>query len=130
MIKVVSIIMIIFGALAVILAIIGLLGAAALGSMLGAMDSAAGLAAGGIMAVGIIFACAAGILEFITGIVGVKNANKPEKATALIVLSVIIILLVVVNIIMSGFDWTSILGFVLPVLLLIGALMNKKAVGA
>ena len=72
------------------------------------------------------------LIEFITGIVGVKNCKRPEKASTCItwgVLSALSCILVNLLTISSGGSFSAfsvILGLVLPVLFIIGAVQNKQ----
>ena len=66
------------------------------------------------------------------GVFGVKNCNKPEKANVCLIFAIIAIVFLVVNGVVNlftdgAFNWYSIILFVLPVLYLIGAIMNKNA---
>lgn len=112
MLKVTGILMIIGGALALVIALIAVIGIAAAASL------AAGALGGGI--------------ELAAGILGVKNWNQPAKAQPCIVLGAIIIALSVLSNILSissGSEFnlfTLLLGLVLPVLYLIGAVQLKN----
>ena len=123
--KVTGILMIIFGALALILSIVAAIGLAALVAM--ELNTWQYTAAVILMLVGSIF-------ELIAGIVGVKNCNKPEKAGTCMVWGIIVIALSVLSNVLTlvgnpdNFSIVNLLtGLVIPVLYLIGAVMNKKA---
>lgn len=123
--KVTGILMIIFGALALILSIVAAIGLAALASL--DLNTWQYTAAVILMLVGSIF-------ELIAGIVGVKNCNKPEKAGTCMVWGIIVIALSVLSNVLTlvgnpdNFSIVNLLtGLVIPVLYLIGAVMNKKA---
>ena len=73
--KVTGILMIIFGAIALVVSIIAILG-------LGVLE-ALGAPMGLLWASGIISLVGA-VAEFVAGIIGVKNWNKPEKANTCI----------------------------------------------
>ena len=129
--KVCGILMIIGGAISIIISILGIV----LG---GAMQQAGAeySESGSIVLVAAIIALIAGILELIAGIVGVKNARKPEKATACIVWGFIVLVLQIVGLVFSLIGSGSgagtiiisiITGIALPVLYLIGAFLNKKS---
>ena len=123
--KVTGILMIIFGALALILSIVAAIGLAALVALdLNTWEYTAAVI---LMLVGSIF-------EMIAGIVGVKNCNKPEKAGTCMVWGIIVIALSVLSNVLTlvgnpdNFSIVNLLtGLVIPVLYLIGAVMNKKA---
>ncbi|MDY5693708.1 MAG: hypothetical protein SPK73_02825 [Eubacteriales bacterium] len=123
--KVTGILMIIFGALALILSIVAAIGLAALVAL--DLNTWQYTAAVILMLVGSIF-------ELIAGIVGVKNCNKPEKAGTCMVWGIIVIALSVLSNVLTlvgnpdNFSIVNLLtGLVIPVLYLIGAVMNKKA---
>jgi hypothetical protein len=120
------------GILFVIFSGISLIMLAVSGSVLGAL---AGMAsdygvstseATTALIVGVIF----GVINLVAGIIFIVNCNKPERATLCLVFAILTILLQIVSIIMFGFAWTSLIGFVLPILCLIGAIKNKGAVVA
>ena len=123
--KVTGILMIIFGALALILSIVAAIGLATLAALdLNTWEYTAAVI---LMLVGSIF-------ELIAGIVGVKNCNKPEKAGTCMVWGIIVIALSVLSNVLTlvgnpdNFSIVNLLtGLVIPVLYLIGAVMNKKA---
>ena len=123
--KVTGILMIIFGALALILSIVAAIGLATLVAL--DLNTWQYTAAVILMLVGSIF-------ELIAGIVGVKNCNKPEKAGTCMVWGIIVIALSVLSNVLTlvgnpdNFSIVNLLtGLVIPVLYLIGAVMNKKA---
>lgn len=123
--KVTGILMIVFGALALILSIVAAIGLAALVTL--ELNTWQYTAAVILMLVGSIF-------ELIAGIVGVKNCNKPEKAGTCMVWGIIVIALSVLSNVLTlvgnpdNFSIVNLLtGLVIPVLYLIGAVMNKKA---
>lgn len=123
--KVTGILMIVFGALALILSIVAAIGLAALVAL--ELNTWQYTAAVILMLVSSIF-------EMIAGIVGVKNCNKPEKAGTCMVWGIIVIALSVLSNVLTlvgnpdNFSIVNLLtGLVIPVLYLIGAVMNKKA---
>lgn len=121
--KVTGILMIIGGGISLIAAIVALLGIATL-ALLGA--SSALLYAAGILAL------ASAVAELVTGILGVVNANRPEKAGLCMAWGIVVAALCVLGCILTvaggdGFPVLSlILGLVLPVLFIIGAAQNKQ----
>lgn len=121
--KVTGILMIIGGGISLVTAIVALLGIAAL-AVLGA--SSALLYAAGILAL------ASAVAELVTGILGVVNANRPEKAGLCMAWGIVVAALCVLGCILTvaggdGFPVLSlILGLVLPVLFIIGAAQNKQ----
>lgn len=123
--KVTGILMIVFGALALILSIVAAIGLAALVAL--DLNTWQYTLAVILMLVGSIF-------ELIAGIIGVKNCNKPEKAGTCMVWGIIVIAISVLSDVLTlvgnpdNFSIVSLLtGLVIPVLYLIGAVMNKKA---
>lgn len=125
--KVTGILMIVAGPLSIILGIITFAAAAA--ALIAIADSSAILAL-----IGSILMIVGAILELIAGIVGVKNCNKPEKARACMTWGIIVLVINVLSTILilatysNIFFWYYIVTvLVIPVLYLIGAVMNKKA---
>lgn len=122
--KVTGILMIIFGSIALIIAIMALLGL----GVLEAMGAPMGL----LWASGII-ALLGAVAEFIAGIIGVINWNKPNKANTCIGWGIAVAAMCVISNIFTligypeNFNVFSLLtGLVIPVLYLIGAFKNKK----
>lgn len=125
--KVTGILMIIGGALAAILGIVAVLGVAALAYISSAQTEASMLYASTILIL------ISGIVELIAGIVGVLNAEKPQKAKACIVWGALVAILSVAGTILGvagGSDFSAsslVLGLVLPVLYIIGAVKNMQS---
>lgn len=122
--KVTGILMIIFGSIALIIAIVALLGL----GVLEAMGAPMGL----LWASGII-ALLGAVAEFVAGIIGVVNWNKPNKANTCIGWGIAVAAMCVISNIFTligypeNFNVFSLLtGLVIPVLHLIGAFKNKK----
>ena len=113
LIKVVGILFIIFGAISLIISIMALITSAIL--------------LGAVFVILSIVAVVGSVLELLVGILAVKNAGKPE--TGLLVWGIILAVLTII----PAFGGTTpvysiIIGLALPVLLIIGAILNKKAV--
>lgn len=125
--KVTGILMIIGGALSIILYIIAIIGIAALVYL-----SEGELSSGLLYTAGILGLVSA-VAQLIAGIIGVKNCKKPEKAKTCIVWGILVIALTVIGSILnvvggSDFSVSSLLiGLVIPVLYIIGAVKNKAA---
>lgn len=125
--KVTGILMIIGGALAAILGIIAVLSVAALTYIASAHSEA------GILYASTILFLVSGIVELIAGIIGVLNAEKPQKAKVCIVWGALVAILSVSGTILGvagGGDFSVfslILGLVLPVLYIIGAVKNMQS---
>lgn len=122
--KVTGILMIIFGAIALVIAIIALLGFGVLESI--------GAPMGLLWASGII-ALLGAVAEFVAGIIGVKNWNKPEKANTCVGWGIAVAAMCVISniFVLVGYPesfsvFSLFTGLVIPVLYLIGAFKNKK----
>lgn len=65
--------------------------------------------------------------DIIVGCVGVAYADRPSRATTCIVLGFLCMLPHIAAAILTGYlQWTSITGFLLPLLFIIGGFMNKR----
>lgn len=125
LLQVVSIIFIVFGAIAIIVSIIAIAGSALLTAYTGGMAA--------MLIVVSVIALASGVLELIIGIMGLKKCKDPAKANFFIIWGIILCAISLISLIMSffvAFSWTSLVGFILPVLYIVGGVMNKKAVTA
>lgn len=124
--KVCGILMIIGGALGIVLGITGLAGSAFLSSLSEEINTSA-LTVSGIIAI------VAGALELVAGIIGIKNCKNPAKATTCIVWGIIVAVLSIVSQIVGvanggSFNVIScITGLIIPILYIIGAVLNKKS---
>ncbi len=122
--KVTGILMIIGGAFGIIGGIVAMIGAGALAAVL--ETSAGGL----MLASALILASA--VFQLITGIMGVKNCDKPEKAQSCLVMGVIVAILsvsgnIISNVLGSDFNiFSYATGLIIPVLYIIGAVKNKE----
>ncbi|WP_138294971.1 MULTISPECIES: hypothetical protein [unclassified Clostridium] len=125
--KVTGILMIIGGAIALIMAIIAILGIAALAYISDGMISSGLLYAAGILSL------VSAVAELVAGIIGVKNCKRTEKANTCIAWGIIVAVLSVAGCILTAMGGSSfpvfslILGLVLPALFIIGAVKNKNA---
>ena len=123
--KVTGILMIIGGAISLIVAIVAIIGIAALVYVAGSEINAGLLYAAGVISL------VSAVAELIAGIVGVKNCKKPEKALTCVVWGVIVAVLCVAGSVLTVVGGNSfpvfslILGLVLPVLYIVGAIKNK-----
>jgi len=88
----------------------------------------------GIIVAALVLVIAASVVQFIAGIVGVKNAKKPEKANVCIVFGILAALIYLVSLLMnflggSAHTWLDALvipfGLVVPALYLVGAFQLK-----
>jgi hypothetical protein len=126
LLKTVSILYIIFGAIATVIALLGLVGSAALTAW-----GAAGYAVGGVLMAALILMLVVSVLELILGIVGLNRSGDPEKANYFITTGIILGILALIPMIISGVAgglWTNLVGFVLAVLYVVGGSMNKRTV--
>ncbi len=125
--KVTGILMIIGGALSAILGIVAVLGVAALAYIASAQTEA------GMLYASTILLLISGVVELIAGIIGVINAEKPQKAKACIVWGALVAILSVAGTILGvvgGSDFRVsglVLGLVLPVIYIIGAVKNMQS---
>ena len=131
--KVTGILMIIFGALALVLSIISLAG---LGMIAALAESIGEVVPMGLLTVSAILGLVGAVAELIAGIVGVKNWNKPEKAGTCIIWGIIVLALCIISNVLTlvgypdNFNVLNLLtGLVIPVLYLIGGFQNKKLKG-
>jgi hypothetical protein len=115
--KVVSILFIVFGAIALVFSIIAVAGSFLLG---------------GLFILAALFSLAVSVLELVLGIVGLKKCGDPAQGgffvTTGIILCVISLISLIIGIVSSGFNFFGLIGFVLPILYIVGGSMNKKAV--
>lgn len=125
---VVSILFIIFGAIAAVISLVGVLGSAALSAAGGGF----GYAVGGILMVATVLILIVSVLELILGIVGLRKSGDPDKAgyfiTTGIVLAILSLIPMVINLSYGSFSVTGLIGFVLPILYIVGGAMNRRAV--
>ena len=120
LLKVSGILLIIFAAISIVILVFGMIAAATLGGTLGA-------AVGGIV---LVLGLVSTVFSLIMGILGVKYANVPAKATVCMVFAIIAIALQLINLISGDANVniiSTLIGLILPVLYLIGALKNKQA---
>ena len=83
-----------------------------------------------------VIAAAAGVLQLITGIVGIRYCNKPEKAKICIIMGAVSLAANIVDQFFSNSistdTWTIsiassiFISLALPILFIIGAILNKK----
>jgi len=117
LLMVVGILFIIFGGLSVIVVTVAIV---ALGTGDAPLDSE--------LIILSILALVVSVLELVAGILSVRNAGKPENAMRLIVPGIIIAVLTVIPIFGGDTSIGNVIGgLLLPVLLIVGASLNKKA---
>ena len=124
--KVTGILMIIGGGISIIMGIIAALGVAALAYI------SDGTASSALLYASVVLMLISAVAELVAGIIGVVNCKKPEKAGVCIAWGIIVAVLSVAGTILNSVGGGSfsafslILGLVLPVLYIIGAVFNKK----
>ena len=124
--KVTGILMIIGGSIGLILGIIAVVGVGALVLFLGAEAEA------GLLMFGAVLYLVGAIVQFVAGILGVKNAAKPEKAKSCIIFGCLVVALTIISTIINVVGGGSVavfnlvLGLALPALYLVGAFQNKS----
>ena len=119
MLKVISILMIIFGALALIMSI----GAfAALGFV---NDLASSLGVEGVSMASVALPLIASIL--VAGIVGLASKSRPVLMGFGVIVLLITLISLIVNTVSSGFNAMNLVSFVLPILYVIGVVQCKAS---
>ena len=124
--KVTGILMIIGGGISIIMGIIAALGVAAL------VYISDGTVSSALLYTSVILMIVSAVAELVAGIIGVVNCKKPEKAGVCIAWGIIVAVLSVAGTILNSVGggtfsvFSLILGLVLPVLYIIGAVFNKK----
>lgn len=131
MLKVCGILMIVGGSIGIILNIVAVAG-------VGALAALAAYAGASVIAGLLTFACIlmliGSAMELVTGILGVKNCDKPEKVNSCITCCIIVVALSLLGTLLTviaggSFNFFSfLLGLVLPALYLVGAFQLKKAI--
>ena len=123
--KVTGILMIIGGGISIIMGIIAALSVAALAYIAGGDSSA-------LLYASVVLMLISAVAELVAGIIGVVNCKKPEKAGVCIAWGIIVAVLSVAGTTLNSVGggtfsvFSLILGLVLPVLYIIGAVFNKK----
>ena len=124
--KVTGILMIIGGGISIIMGIIAALGVAALAYIRDGRASPA------LLYASVVLMLVSAAAELTAGIIGIINCKKPEKAGICMAWGVIVAVLCVASTILNSAGGGSfnvfflMLGLVLPVLYIIGAVFNKK----
>jgi len=104
------------------------------GSMAGIITIADVTASTGLIHTGVIIAIAAGIIQTITGAIGLKNKDKPEKMNGCIFLAVVVMVLYAASQILayagggvhSAMDYIGMIaGFAIPAVFVAAAATNK-----
>ncbi len=124
MLKFAGLLLLIGAIVSIIMAVMGFLGGAALTAMEYEVDGAA--AVGEVTMFAAILALALGLVQLITGILGIKNCDKPHKSKVCIILGIIAVLFALSNLFTGGIV-PGIIGLIIPAIYLIGAFRNKAA---
>ena len=124
MLQVVSILMVVFGAIATVFDLIGLIGVFAL----------IALGASPLLILAYILLIAGGIAELVVGIIGVVNCKDPAKGQMLMVCGIVVAAITVLgNILYMIFDsfnfFSLISGMLFPILFTVGAVQMKNNAG-
>lgn len=126
MLQVVSILFIIFGAIDIIVSLIGVVGASAAAALLGI--------GAGILVLVTLYALIISAALLVIGIMGVGKCADVSKASFFITTGILLCALELVSMILgivtTGFSAFSLIGFVLPILFIIGGNQNKNAAAA
>lgn len=148
LLKVVSILFIIGSIIVIIISILTLLTLTFLPNMIGGLmdeyasefgDFSNELAEvsglfGSLVSIALILGIITSVIQLIIGIIGLKKCGDPSQAQFFIVTGIILCLLSLVSIILSAvggdFQFTGVIGFVLPILYIVGGLQNKKAISS
>ena len=119
--KITSILFIIFGAIATLFSLLAIFGS----SLVTAVGGVVGVL-GGTLLIGSILMIVVSVLELIVGIMGYKKSDDPSQANFFIVIGIVLCILALVSMILF-FQVTGLIGFVLPILFIVGGYMNKGA---
>ena len=127
LLKVVSILYIIFGALFALVALLSLFLGSLLTSFVTSLVGDYGALVGGAVGIVlfIVFLIIAAV-DLVAGIIGVKQCGNPSKATFFIVFGFILGGLSLISFI-TNFQIGNLIGMVMPVLFIVGGFMNKNA---
>jgi hypothetical protein len=136
LLKTVSILFIVFGAIFTIFALLSLWGMSMLKT--GGMGAVPGVDMSmfnskGLMASQILL-LAGSILDIVFGIIGLKKCGDPEKEGfffyAGVILCALSVIALYLDIITAGFGVTGLIRFILPILFIVGSVIHKKALAA
>ena len=124
--KVTGILMIVFGSILVVMNGLAWLGVSALAAIGGEEVDL------GMMYVGVVLSFLGSIAELATGIIGVVNCNKANKAKLCLVWGVIVVVMTLLGSIIVPFAGgqfsivSLIIGMIVPALFVLGAVKNSK----
>lgn len=121
--RIVSILYIVFGGLFALMMLLSLFFGAGLTTLVEGMLGTLGTWIGGLLFVAFLIPAA---VDLIIGILGVKYADEPSKSSFFIVIGIILSALTLISLISSFTVWGLIM-LVMPVLYIVGGYMNKNA---
>ncbi len=121
LLKVVSIIMIIFSAIALIIGIVGALGASMLGAALSEVGGETAAAVSGALTGIVVFGIVLAVIELVCGILGVASKNKKLLTILGCVLIILAVVSLIMNIVAGSFSAMSLVSLILPILYFLGA---------
>ncbi len=111
LLKVISVIFIIFGVIATVVSLIALITSTWLGV---------------ILVISSIILLISSIIELVIGFIGLKKSDDPSQANFFIVTGLVLVILMFVSMVMNFSAW-SLIGFALPVLYIVGGYMMRSA---
>ena len=123
MLKIVSIIYIIFGAVFALMMILSLFLGSVLAGLLENTLGALGALVSGMLFVAFLIPAA---VDLVIGILGVKYADDPDKSKFFIVVGIVLTALTLLGNVFS-FTVAGLIMFVMPVLYIVGGYLNRNA---
>ncbi len=123
MLKVVSIVYIVFGCIFALLMLFALFLGSAMSALLGSWLGSLSAWVGGMLFLAFLIPAA---VDLAVGILGVRYADNPEKSQFFIVTGIVLTVLTVLGLVFS-FNVGGIVMFVMPVLFIVGGYMNRSA---
>jgi len=122
LLKVTSVLFIIYGVATVLLSLIVLL----FSSLVTSLGGVIALTAGGVFFAASVIILVTSVLGLVSAILGLKRSNDPSKADFFIVNGCVLCTLMLLGMLL-GFQMIGLFGLVLPALYVAGGLMNKRA---
>lgn len=126
MLRFVSVLFIIWGIVVTLFSLLALFASAVLVSVVGIFSTTVATAAGGILLVVCVILLISGILQLITGILGLKKSGDTTQADFFIMNGCILCGMILISMIIS-FQVIALIGFILSALYIAGGVMNKNA---
>lgn len=113
--------MIIFSAIALIIGIVGALGASMLGAALSEVGGETAAAVSGALTGIVVFGIVLAVIELVCGILGVASKNKKLLTILGCVLIILAVVSLIMNIVAGSFSAMSLVSLILPILYFLGA---------